>query len=87
MNSKLGFFSLLSRLDKDERGAILLQFTVYLVAIFGFIGLALDGGRYPLLHNSLQNLADAAALAGAAKLDGTSGATTLGNCRRPSHGP
>jgi Flp pilus assembly protein TadG len=84
MNSKLGFFSLLSRLDKDEHGTILVQFTVYL---FGLIGLALDGGRYPLLHNSLQNLADAAALAGAAKLDGTSGATTLGNCRRPSHGP
>ncbi|MGA7025847.1 MAG: pilus assembly protein TadG-related protein, partial [Pseudolabrys sp.] len=77
MNSKLGFFSLLSRLDKDEHGTILLQFTVYLVAIFGFIGLALDGGRYLLLHNSLQDLADAAALAGAAKLDGTSGATTL----------
>ena len=77
MNSKLGFFSLLSRLDKDEHRTILLQFTVYLVAIFGFIGLALDGGRYLLLHNSLQDLADAAALAGAAKLDGTSGATTL----------
>jgi len=77
MSSKLGFFSLLSRLDKDEHGTILVQFTVYLVAIFGFIGLALDGGRYLLLHNSLQDLADAAALAGAAKLDGTNGATTL----------
>jgi Flp pilus assembly protein TadG len=74
MSSKLGFFSLLSRLDKDERGTILVQFTVYLVAVFGFIGLTLDGGRYLLLHNSLQDLSDAAALAGAAKLDGTSGA-------------
>jgi len=71
MNSKLWFLSLLSRLGKDEHGTILVQFTVYLVAVFGFIGLALDGGRYLLLHNSLQDLADAAALAGAAELDGT----------------
>src|SRR6476660_8378748 len=77
MNSKLGFFSVLSRFRKDEHGSILVQFTIYLVAIFGFIGLALDGGRYLLLHNSLQDLADAAALAGAARLDGTSAATTL----------
>src|SRR5262245_24641899 len=76
MNLKFGFLSLLSRLGKNEHGTILVQFTVYLVAIFGFIGLALDGGRYLLLHNSLQDLADAAALAGATKLDGTSGAIT-----------
>jgi Flp pilus assembly protein TadG len=76
MNSKFGFFSLLSRLHKDEHGTILVQFAVYFVALFGFIGLALDGGRYLLLHNSLQDLADAAALAGAAKLDGTRGAIT-----------
>ena len=76
MNSKFGFFSLLSRLAKDEHGTILVQFAVYVVAVFGFIGLALDGGRYLLLHNSLQDLADAAALAGAAKLDGTRGAIT-----------
>jgi Flp pilus assembly protein TadG len=76
MKLRFGFFSLLSRLGKDEHGTILMQFTVYLVAVFGFIGLTLDGGRYLLLHNSLQDLADAAALAGAAKLDGTSGAIT-----------
>jgi len=67
MNSKFGFFSLLPPLGNDERGTILVQFAVYIVAVFGFIGLALDGGRYLLLHNSLQDLADAAALAGAAK--------------------
>jgi len=78
MNSKLWFLSLLSRLGKDEHGTILVQFTVYLVAVFGFIGLALDGGRYLLLHNSLQDLADAAALAGAAELDGTA---SLGGAR------
>ena len=71
MNLKFGRLSRLSRLGKDELGTILVQFTIYLVAVFGFIGLALDGGRYLLLHNSLQDLADAAALAGAAELDGT----------------
>ena len=76
MNFKFWHRAPLSRLGKDEHGTILMQFTVYLVAIFGFVGLALDGGRYLLLHNSLQDLADAAALAGATKLDGTSGAIT-----------
>lgn len=65
------FFHLCIRLAKDEHGTILIQFTVYAIAIFAVIGLALDGGRYFLLHNDLQDLADAAALAAAAKLDGT----------------
>src|SRR5215467_9279121 len=76
MNSKLRFLSLLSRLGKDEHGTIVVQFAVYLVAIFGFIGLSLDGGRWLLLHNSLQDLADSAALAGATKLTGLTGART-----------
>ena len=67
-------FAPLSRLGKDERGSILVQFTVYSIAVLGMIGLVLDGGRWILLHSSLQDLADAAALAGAADLDGTLGA-------------
>jgi hypothetical protein len=42
----------------------------------GFIGLALDGARVFLLHNDLQDVADAAAIAGAASLDGTANAQT-----------
>ena len=42
----------------------------------GMIGLALDGGRFILLHNSLQDLADASALAGAEELDGLQDAQT-----------
>jgi Flp pilus assembly protein TadG len=68
--------SLLFRLGKDENGTVLVQFTVYIIAIMGMIGLALDGGRFFLVHNSLQDLADAAALAGAVDLDGQSGART-----------
>lgn len=74
MKIKLGLFPLLFRLGKDEHASILIQFTIYLVAVLGMIGLALDGGRFLLLHSGLQDLADAAALAGAEYLDGTSGA-------------
>jgi Flp pilus assembly protein TadG len=63
------FPPIFSRLKSDERGTILVQFTIYLIAMMGLIGLALDGGRFILLNNSLQDLADAAALAGAAQLD------------------
>ena len=55
----------------DQHGSILVQFTVYLVALFGLAGLLWDTGRYLLAHNDLQDLADAAASAGAADLDGT----------------
>lgn len=79
MKRKLGLLSLLRRLKRDEHASILLQFTVYVVAIFGMIGLALDGGRFLLLNNGLQDLADAAAIAGAKELDGTSDALTRAN--------
>src|SRR6267154_959607 len=74
MRRLFGLSPLIARLGKDERGVVLVQFTVYLVVIMGMIGLALDGARFVLLNNSLQALADAAALAGAQKLDGTAGA-------------
>lgn len=69
MQNLFSFLRLCFRLTRDERGTILVQFTIYIVAILGFIGLALDGGRFILLNNSLQDLADAAALAGADQLD------------------
>jgi Flp pilus assembly protein TadG len=69
MKNRRGLFSLLHCLVKDEQASILLQAIVYIVAIFGMIGLALDGGRYLLLNNGLQALADSAAIAGAAELD------------------
>src|SRR5437899_825055 len=73
---KFRLVSFLGRLSGDERGSILIQFTITSVAILGMIGLALDGGRLLMLHSDLQALADAAALAGAAKLDGTANAIT-----------
>ena len=76
MRKSLKLVSVFPRLRRDERGSILVQFTIYLTVIMGFIGLALDGARVFLLHNDLQDLADAAAVAGAASLDGTANALT-----------
>jgi Flp pilus assembly protein TadG len=64
----------LATLGKDEDGHILLYFTIMLPVIIGMIGLTLDGGAFLHLHTDLQELADAAALAGANELDGQSGA-------------
>jgi hypothetical protein len=58
----------------DTNGSILIQFTVILVALMGLIGLTVDGARFLMLNNDLQDLADAAALAGAADLDGSTAA-------------
>lgn len=67
---------LLRKLGRDERGSILVQFTITIVAIMGLTGLALDVGRALNLNSDLQKLADAAALAGANQLNGFSDALT-----------
>src|SRR5262249_7340817 len=67
--------SFLGKLGKDERGSIVFQAIFFTIGMMVMIGLALDGARLTMLHSDLQKLADAAALAGAAKLDGTANAT------------
>ena len=77
MKLKFGSLSMLSNLTKlvrDERGHILLMFTIMVPVMLGITGLALEGGRLFMLHSELQNLADAAALAGAKELDGANDA-------------
>jgi Flp pilus assembly protein TadG len=71
MRKGSGPFPIIARLSRDEHGSILVQFTVYMIAIMGMMGLALDGARFLLLNNSLQDLADASALAAAAQMDGS----------------
>ena len=66
MKMKSGLFGLLFRLRRDDRGSILVQATFYIAVSIGMTGLAVDGARFLILRNSLQDLADAAALAGAA---------------------
>jgi hypothetical protein len=66
---KLG--SLLALFSRQERGAALILFAVLIPVMMGIIGLVLDGGRVFIMNNEQQDLADAAALAGARELDGT----------------
>lgn len=70
------FLSLFTALRQDEDGGVLLYFTIMIPVIVGMIGLALEGGQFYHLNSDLQELADAAALAGAAELDGASDAIT-----------
>lgn len=57
------------RLQGDTRGAIAVPLALALPVLFGFLMLAIDGGRYFNLQTSLQAGADALALAAAAELD------------------
>jgi Flp pilus assembly protein TadG len=63
-------------LHNDERGAVLIWFSVVMVTLVAVIGLAVDAARFQNLHSNLQEIADAAALAGAKELDGASDAIT-----------
>ncbi|MHB2169177.1 pilus assembly protein TadG-related protein [Alsobacter sp. R-9] len=65
---------LLKRFAGNESGAALIFYTTMAAVTFGLVGLAVDNSRYYTLTTELQNLADAAALAGAKELDGTVGA-------------
>lgn len=62
--------SAVSKFHRDTRGAVLLWVSVLMLVVFGLIGLAIDGARLLNLNSNLQEVADAAALAGAKELDG-----------------
>ena len=57
---------------QGQRGAMIIAFSILLIVILGFIGLALDVGQVIGRKTELQNLADNAAMAAAAELVGTS---------------
>jgi Flp pilus assembly protein TadG len=54
---------------RDERGAMMVFLAIALVALLGLTGLVIDGGRAYADHRTVQNSADAAALAGAGALN------------------
>ena len=56
---------------QGQRGAMLIAFSILLIVVLGFIGLALDVGQVIGRKTELQNLADNAALAAASELVGT----------------
>src|SRR5215212_4524330 len=70
------FLRTIRQLRRDERGHIVIYFTIMLPVLLGMIGLSLDGARLFALHDELQDLADAAALAGARELLGDANAIT-----------
>ncbi|MEJ6782055.1 TadE/TadG family type IV pilus assembly protein [Aminobacter sp. Piv2-1] len=59
---------------QDQDGIALILVSIMLPVIIGFSLLVIDMSRASTLHNDLQKAADSFALAGAAELDGTTGA-------------
>ena len=53
---------------KNQRGAMMVFFAILLPFLFGLMGLAIDASVLYLQRGKLQDVADAAALAGAAHL-------------------
>ena len=64
------------RRERHRRGFTLLSAAVCGAALFGAAGLAFDIGRIYITKSESQGYADAAAVAGALKLDGTSAGLT-----------
>jgi Flp pilus assembly protein TadG len=57
-----------------QNGVLLVTFALSLVALLGFVGLAMDASRLQLVQAELQNAADACALAAVQELNGLSDA-------------
>ena len=55
---------------RKERGAVAIMVALALVALIGFVGLALDLGKLYVVKSELQNSADSCALAAARELTG-----------------
>ena len=66
------FLRLSTQRGENERGQVLILFAAGLVAFLGIVGLSVDVGQLMYTKTDLQKAADAAALAGAQDLDGTS---------------
>jgi Flp pilus assembly protein TadG len=61
---------------RDERGAVLVLWALFLAVAFGFLALAFDLGRIATTQTQLQSFADQVALAAAGELDGRADAIT-----------
>ncbi len=64
------------RLTRREAGASAVTFAITMTAVGGFLALSLNVGNLMSVRGQLQNVTDAAALAGAGSLDGTSDGLT-----------
>ena len=60
----------LARIENTcQRGVVMVFYAILLPVLFGFMGLSLDAGLAYVEKGKAQDIADAAALAGAAHLD------------------
>src|SRR5437870_4875982 len=66
-------------LRQSERGFSLIMIAACSVVMVGMLGLTTDMGRVYIAKNELQAFADAASVAAALKLDGTSAGLTAAN--------
>jgi len=58
---------------RDERGVAIMYVAIFLLSSLWLVSLAIDMGKLTVTKNELQRAADAAALAGASKIDPTTG--------------
>jgi Flp pilus assembly protein TadG len=58
---------------RDERGVAMMYVAIFLLSSLWLVSLAIDMGKLTVTKNELQRAADAAALAGASKIDPTTG--------------
>ena len=58
---------------RDERGAALIYVVLFMLSSLWFVSLAIDMGKLTVTKGELQRAADAAALAGASAVNGTTG--------------
>lgn len=65
------------KLHRCERGVVMVFFAILLPLLFGFMGLSLDAGLAYVEKGKVQDIADAAALAGAAHLGDSDRDTTV----------
>ena len=70
------FSDFLGSLYRDRSGAAMVYITVISAALFGFAALAIDFSTSYTTHSQARAAAEAAAIAGASQLDGTSDAIT-----------
>ena len=75
-NGNRNFLSSVSCLSKDESGAVIIYVTILAAVLIGFVGLATDIGRFSMSNSQAVDAADAAALAAASQLDGSSSSIT-----------
>jgi Flp pilus assembly protein TadG len=62
----------IARKRRDQKGVYTVLLALMLPALIGSVGLAVDVSHFWLVHGQLQNTADAAVLAGAKDINGTS---------------